>query len=80
MRALKNGSEIPGSQSNTQFNLALGQTGIQLLTNAVIVSLSQNDTIQLQYATSTTTASGIIAGQGNGTAKPSATVNIIRLQ
>lgn len=80
VRLLKNGTEIPGSQTNTQLNVGIGATGVQLLVNSGIITLTQNDTIQLQYATSSTSASGIIAGQGNGGVKPSVTVNITRLQ
>ncbi|MDR3646010.1 MAG: hypothetical protein P4L22_00530, partial [Candidatus Babeliales bacterium] len=79
IRLLKNGTELP-SQTNTQLNVPINGNGIQLLTNSGIVTLAQNDTIQLQYAKSTALAAGIIANQGSGTIRPSISVNILRLQ
>lgn len=80
LRGLKNGTEVPGSQCNARINVGLGGTEVKMLANSSIVTLTQNDTIQLQFATTSTLGSGMISGRGNGTVRPSATATIIRLQ
>jgi hypothetical protein len=73
---LKNGTEIPGSQTSITFGTLLNQRYIA--TQEFMVTLAAGDTIVFQF-TGTATTDQIITGNGSGTTKPSFSVNIIKI-
>jgi hypothetical protein len=73
--ALKNGTEIPGTQIAVDFDIA-GQVLTQSKT--FIGSFTSGDVLTFQFTAAATTCE-LVAGTGNGTTKPSASITIVRI-
>ena len=76
LRAVLNGTEIPGSQSATGISAA-GTPAVAA--KSVLVMANASDSLKIQF-TATTTSGALVINNGTGTARPSAALTIIRIQ
>ena len=80
LRAVSNGTEIPGSQVATfGHSSALGSQDVVLpVSKSFIASLSAGDVLKFQFTG--TTGTGVAANNGSGTVRPAFSFTITRLQ